>query len=268
MAPLVLGIVLGDLLDKNLRRGLVLSDGDLSPFFTRPISFVMFCLVAATILMNIPAFTDGRQPPLGGARRGLCAAASRRCLSRHADIALQRGDRRVRLRAAMRVRPARSAMTGSRSRPCTLSTSRICCRRAPSARSCAGMPPMPASRSPACIICCVRRQGLSITSADAARARPHGRRDAAPDARSRTISAARVLVHGSPAAARACAGRRGRRDRKRAPTASPPSPRPRRRPASPIASSRCRAARRAFRQHGRGSRGDRARRSAARRCAP
>ena len=58
MAPLVLGIVLGDLLDKNLRRGLTLSDGDLSPFFTRPISFVMFCLVAATILMNVPAFTN------------------------------------------------------------------------------------------------------------------------------------------------------------------------------------------------------------------
>ena len=58
MAPLVLGIVLGDLLDKNLRRGLTLSDGDLSPFFTRPISFVMFCLVAGTILMNVPAFTN------------------------------------------------------------------------------------------------------------------------------------------------------------------------------------------------------------------
>jgi putative tricarboxylic transport membrane protein len=58
MAPLVLGIVLGDLLDKNLRRGLTLSDGDLSPFFTRPISFVMFCLVAGTILMNVPAFTS------------------------------------------------------------------------------------------------------------------------------------------------------------------------------------------------------------------
>jgi putative tricarboxylic transport membrane protein len=29
MAPLVLGIVLGDLLEKNLRRALVLSDGDL-----------------------------------------------------------------------------------------------------------------------------------------------------------------------------------------------------------------------------------------------
>jgi putative tricarboxylic transport membrane protein len=54
MAPLVLGIVLGDLLEKSLRRGLVLSDGDLLPFFTRPISFVMFLLIAATILLNIP----------------------------------------------------------------------------------------------------------------------------------------------------------------------------------------------------------------------
>lgn len=56
MAPLVLGIVLGDLMEKSLRRGLVLSDGDLTPFFSRPISFVMFTLVAVTILMNIPAF--------------------------------------------------------------------------------------------------------------------------------------------------------------------------------------------------------------------
>ena len=54
MAPLVLGIVLGDLLEKSLRRGLVLSDGDLLPFFTRPISFVMFTLIAATVLLNIP----------------------------------------------------------------------------------------------------------------------------------------------------------------------------------------------------------------------
>jgi putative tricarboxylic transport membrane protein len=55
MAPLVLGIVLGDILDKSLRRGLVLSDGDLTPFFTRPISVVLFLLVAGTILLNIPA---------------------------------------------------------------------------------------------------------------------------------------------------------------------------------------------------------------------
>ncbi|WP_430397179.1 tripartite tricarboxylate transporter permease [Ferrovibrio sp.] len=54
MAPLVLGIVLGDLLDKSLRRGLNLSDGDLTPFFSRPISLVMFLLVLLTVLMNIP----------------------------------------------------------------------------------------------------------------------------------------------------------------------------------------------------------------------
>lgn len=52
MAPFVLGIVLGDLLDKNLRRGLVLSDGDLSPFFTRPISAVLFALCLATVVLN------------------------------------------------------------------------------------------------------------------------------------------------------------------------------------------------------------------------
>jgi putative tricarboxylic transport membrane protein len=52
MAPFVLGIVLGDLLDKNLRRGLVLSDGDLTPFLTRPISATLAAICVATVLMN------------------------------------------------------------------------------------------------------------------------------------------------------------------------------------------------------------------------
>ena len=56
MAPFVLGIVLGDLLDKNLRRGLVLSDGDLTPFFTRPISAALFLLCLLTVIMNIGWF--------------------------------------------------------------------------------------------------------------------------------------------------------------------------------------------------------------------
>ncbi|MCW5652713.1 tripartite tricarboxylate transporter permease [Hydrogenophaga sp.] len=49
MAPLVLGIVLGDLLEKNLRRALVLSDGDLTPFFTRPIAGTVAALIFATV---------------------------------------------------------------------------------------------------------------------------------------------------------------------------------------------------------------------------
>lgn len=55
MAPLVLGIVLGDLLDINLRRGLMLTNGDPSPFFTRPISAVICLIIVVTILMSIPA---------------------------------------------------------------------------------------------------------------------------------------------------------------------------------------------------------------------
>jgi putative tricarboxylic transport membrane protein len=49
MAPLVLGIVLGDLLEKNLRRGLVLSDGDLTPFVTRPISALLFASIVLIV---------------------------------------------------------------------------------------------------------------------------------------------------------------------------------------------------------------------------
>ncbi len=55
MAPMVLGIVLGDLLDLNLRRGLALTNGDPSPFFTRPISAVICLIIVLTILMSIPA---------------------------------------------------------------------------------------------------------------------------------------------------------------------------------------------------------------------
>ncbi len=55
MAPLILGIVLGDILDKSLRRGLVLSDGDLTPFFTRPISLVLWLSAALFIGLSMPS---------------------------------------------------------------------------------------------------------------------------------------------------------------------------------------------------------------------
>jgi putative tricarboxylic transport membrane protein len=51
MAPFVLGLVLGDIVDKSLRRGLVLSDGSLAPFFTRPISAAIFAIVLVTMFM-------------------------------------------------------------------------------------------------------------------------------------------------------------------------------------------------------------------------
>jgi putative tricarboxylic transport membrane protein len=67
MAPLVLGIVLGDLLDKNLLRGLVLSGGDITPFFTRPISMALCALTLAAALWSIPgvqARLRRRQAPM------------------------------------------------------------------------------------------------------------------------------------------------------------------------------------------------------------
>lgn len=59
MAPLVLGIILGELLDVNLRRGLLLTDGDPTPFFARPISMVLWIVIAVTILMSIPKVSNG-----------------------------------------------------------------------------------------------------------------------------------------------------------------------------------------------------------------
>ncbi len=54
MAPLVLGIILGDLLDKSLRRGLTLSNGSLEPFFTRPISLAFVVIIALSIVLSMP----------------------------------------------------------------------------------------------------------------------------------------------------------------------------------------------------------------------
>ena len=67
MAPLVLGIVLGDLLEKNFRRGLVLSDGDLMPFFTRPISAVLFGVIVLVLVLRLGPVRRlfGRKPELG-----------------------------------------------------------------------------------------------------------------------------------------------------------------------------------------------------------
>ena len=54
-APFVLGLVLGDIVDKSLRRGLVISDGDLTPFFTRPIAGVLAVIAVLTVLLQFRA---------------------------------------------------------------------------------------------------------------------------------------------------------------------------------------------------------------------
>lgn len=61
-APLLLGFVLGPLLESNLRRAMIISDGDPSIFVTRPISAVLLAMaVAALVLAALPAVRKKRE---------------------------------------------------------------------------------------------------------------------------------------------------------------------------------------------------------------
>ena len=64
MAPLVLGIVLGDIFDKSLRRSWVIHDGDFSFYFSRPISVLLMVMCAFTLLMSFAPTRDYLAPKL------------------------------------------------------------------------------------------------------------------------------------------------------------------------------------------------------------
>ncbi|WP_421879662.1 tripartite tricarboxylate transporter permease [Pacificispira sp.] len=55
IAPLVIGVILGGLFDETFRRSLLISDGDLSIFITRPGAAILVALNIALILSQIPA---------------------------------------------------------------------------------------------------------------------------------------------------------------------------------------------------------------------
>ena len=73
-APFVLGIILGPMIDENMRRGLILSDGNFGAFFHSPISLVLVVLVAFTLF--------GRSAPVtwvtGRAKRSVAALFGRK----------------------------------------------------------------------------------------------------------------------------------------------------------------------------------------------
>jgi putative tricarboxylic transport membrane protein len=54
IAPFVLGFILGPMAEDNVRRALVITAGDPSPFFTRPISLVLFGLLVLSVLGPTP----------------------------------------------------------------------------------------------------------------------------------------------------------------------------------------------------------------------
>ncbi|MBD3308357.1 hypothetical protein GF339_18110, partial [candidate division KSB3 bacterium] len=50
LPPLILGLILGTMIEENLRIGLVKSDGSFWPFFSRPISLFFFCVLVFVFL--------------------------------------------------------------------------------------------------------------------------------------------------------------------------------------------------------------------------
>jgi putative tricarboxylic transport membrane protein len=61
-APLVLGFILGPLMEENLRRSMVLSRGDPMIFVTRPLSLTLLLMAAAVVLLvALPQFRKTRE---------------------------------------------------------------------------------------------------------------------------------------------------------------------------------------------------------------
>ncbi len=53
VVPLMLGLVLGSLLEQNFRRAIIMAKGDYTVFFTRPISLVFFLLTIGSVALSI-----------------------------------------------------------------------------------------------------------------------------------------------------------------------------------------------------------------------
>jgi putative tricarboxylic transport membrane protein len=64
-APLILGFVLGPMMEENLRRTLLMSRGDASVFFSEPISLAFLLASAALLLVLVaPAIRAKREEAL------------------------------------------------------------------------------------------------------------------------------------------------------------------------------------------------------------
>ncbi|MGZ6079033.1 MAG: tripartite tricarboxylate transporter permease, partial [Myxococcaceae bacterium] len=61
-APLLLGFVLGRLLEENLRRALAISRGDLAIFIHRPVSaWLLFTAVVVLVMAVLPSIRTRRE---------------------------------------------------------------------------------------------------------------------------------------------------------------------------------------------------------------
>jgi len=70
LAPLILGMILGDLVEKKLRAGLISTGGEIIPMFTRPICIALILLLVCMVLMGPVArwFASRGQRNIGSAK--------------------------------------------------------------------------------------------------------------------------------------------------------------------------------------------------------
>ncbi len=61
-APFLLGVILGNMADENLRRALILHNGSIAPFFTRPISIFFIVFILALVLPQFAFFRNMTAP--------------------------------------------------------------------------------------------------------------------------------------------------------------------------------------------------------------
>jgi len=61
-APLLLGFILGPMMEENLRRAMLLSRGDPTTFFTRPLSLgLLLGALALVLIVTLPAIKSKRE---------------------------------------------------------------------------------------------------------------------------------------------------------------------------------------------------------------
>jgi len=58
LPPLVIGVILGGMADANLRRGLMVSQGSLAPFFTRPVALILLIVIVLTFVTNTSMYRN------------------------------------------------------------------------------------------------------------------------------------------------------------------------------------------------------------------
>ncbi len=56
VAPLVIGVILGPMADENLRRFLMVNQGDFLPIFTRPVSLILIIVIVLTIFSQTKTY--------------------------------------------------------------------------------------------------------------------------------------------------------------------------------------------------------------------